>query len=54
MAPAIVAFRARSTAAKAGGSVARVARFDTVSLLTDYGTVDEFAAFVRIVVSIAG
>jgi S-adenosylmethionine hydrolase len=32
------------------GNVQRVARFDTVSLLTDYGTVDEFVGVVKAVI----
>src|SRR3954452_8524437 len=47
LAPALVAFgggRSRS------GNVQRVTRFDTVSLLTDYGTADEFAGVVRAVI----
>ena len=47
LAPALVAsggLRGRD------GRVQRVTRFDTVSLLTDYGNTDEFAGVVRAVI----
>jgi S-adenosylmethionine hydrolase len=43
LAPALVA-------SGADGSVHHVTRFDTVSVLTDYGTADEFAGIVRAVI----
>src|SRR5262245_36496255 len=47
LAPALVASGDESGL---DGKVRRVTRFDTVSLLTDYGTVDEFAGVVRAVI----
>ena len=47
LAPALVA---SGSACGATGNVRRVTRFDTVSLLTDYGSRDEFAGVVRAVI----